>query len=219
MRLLIATTIACLFTTAALAGPTKVDGWPGGTALVKSYAPKGATTLGRIEPDGTLVLELPEPPPSTQTVDQTFAGGCAGEGGVSVGPLEVGFTPTSLFVERDGEEMGALHLATSREVVAWRDSYGEQSAAAGAWYQWVHVAGAAEVTGDCTVTTWVDAEATESYDQLTTHQLKFAPGWNLMRNEIGELYTDKTGKRHPRRVVVDALTDAPAAATWFFVAY
>lgn len=204
---------------AAAADAASVDGWPGGAALVKSYAPEGDVTVGRIEADGTIVLDLPQPTPSAQTVDQTFAASCSGDGGVSAGPLDVGFTPTSLFAERDGQELGALHLATSREVVAWRNSYGEQSAAKGAWYQWVHVAAAATVNGDCTTTTWVDAEATESYEQFTGHKVAFQAGWNLMRNEITELYADKTGKQHAKHVVVDVLAAEPEAATWFFVGY
>lgn len=215
--------LGCLIALGLLAGTpadaASVEGWPGGAALVKSYAPEGDVTVGRIEADGTLVLDLPQPAPSAQTVDQTFAASCGGDGGVSAGPLDVGFTPTSLFAERDGQELGALHLATSREVVAWRNSYGEQSATAGAWFQWVHVAAAATVNGDCTTTTWVDAEATESYEQFTEHKVGFQAGWNLMRNEITELYADKTGKQHAKHVVVDAVATGPEGATWFFVAY
>ena len=215
--------LGCLIALGLLAGTpadaASVEGWPGGAALVKSYAPEGDVTVGRIEADGTLVLDLPQPAPSAQTVDQTFAASCGGDGGVSAGPLDVGFTPTSLFAERDGQELGALHLATSREVVAWRNSYGEQSATAGAWFQWVHVAAAATVNGDCTTTTWVDAEATESYEQFTEHKVGFQAGWNLMRNQVVELHTDKAGKRHAKHVVVDAVATAPKGATWFFVAY
>lgn len=76
------------------ADTTKVVGWPGGIASVKSYGPDGSLALGRIEADGSLVLGMPVPPPSTQTVDQSFAN-CGGEGGMSVGPLDVGFTLTS----------------------------------------------------------------------------------------------------------------------------
>ena len=143
------------------ADPAKIVDWPGGVASVRSHGPDGGLALGRIEADGTLVLEWPEPPASGQTLDQTF-GACSGEGGLSVGPLDVGFTPTSIYAERDGKELGALHLATSPAVVAWRDSFAQKDAAVGAWLQWVHVTAQSEIAGDCTATVFTDPAATQS---------------------------------------------------------
>jgi len=203
----------------AQADPGKAAGWPGGTAEIKSYGPDGTLVLGRIEADGRVVLELSAPPPSPQTVDQTFGASCSGDGGTSVSPPGVPFTPASLSVERGGQELGELHLATSGEVVAWRRSWGQETAAAGAWFQWAHVASDVKVDGDCTATTWVDEQATESYEQVTDRKLALKAGWNLLRNDIVELYTDKTGRKHPKHVVVDALRQAPEGASWFFVAY
>jgi len=201
---------------ATQADATKVVNWPGGTAVVKSYGPDGGLTLGRIETDGSLVLEMPEPPPSKQTVDQSFAN-CGGEGGMSVGPLDVGFTPTSLTVERDGTELGVLHAATSSEVVAWRNSFAEKNAVEGAWLQWVHVTAKADATGDCKVTMYTDSAASEGFEYASEHKVVFAKGWNLMRNSILAVHADSTGKRHAQHVVTDVVKAMPEGASWYFV--
>lgn len=200
------------------ADTTKVVGWPGGTASVKSYGPDGSLTLGRIEADGSLVLDMPAPPPSTQTVDQSFAN-CGGEGGMSVGPLDVGFTPTSLTVERDGAELGVLHAATSPEVVAWRNSFAEMDAAVGAWLQWVHVTAEADATGDCRVTLYTDSAASEGFEYASEHKVAFVAGWNLIRNSILAVHADATGKRHAQHVVTDVVKRMPEDASWHFVKY
>lgn len=203
---------------AAAADAAKVVGWPGGTAVVKSYGPDGGLALGRIEADGSLVLEMPEPPPSKQTVDQSFPN-CGGEGGMSVGPLDVGFTPTSLTVERDGTELGVLHAATSPEVVVWRNSFAEKDAAEGAWLQWVHVTAESDATGDCKVTMYADSAASEGFEYASEHKVVFAKGWNLMRNSILAVHTDSTGKRHAQHVVTDVAKAMPDGASWYFVKY
>lgn len=218
IRLIILSVAATLASTAA-AEPGQVVGWPGGTADIKSYGPEGSLPIGRIEADGRVVLELPSPPPSSQTVDQTFGAGCSGEGGASVSPPGVPFTPASLSVERDAQELGELHLATSGEVLAWRRSWGQDTAAIGAWFQWVHVGSDTKVDGDCAATIWVDEQATESYEQVTEQKLALKAGWNLLRNDIVELYTDRTGKKHAQHIVMHAIAEAPADGTWFFVAY
>lgn len=203
--------------TAAVDAATVV-GWPGGTAVVKSYGPDGGIEVGRIGADGTLVFQLPEPPPSGQTVDQSFAP-CAGEGGMSVGPLDVGFTPTSLSVERDGQELGVLHGATSPGIVAWRESFAEKNAEAGAWLQWVHVTADSKATGDCRSTVYTDSAGTEGYEQFSEHKVVFTKGWNLMRNNILEVHADATGKRHAARIVTDVVQQMPDGASWYFVKF
>jgi hypothetical protein len=200
----------------AHADATKIVGWSGGAAVVKSYGPGGGLPLGRIEADGSLVLEMPEPPASKQTVDQTFAN-CGGEGGIAAGPLDVGFTPTSLAVERDGKELGVLHAATSPEVVAWRDSFGEKNAAQGAWLQWVHVTADSDATGECKITTYTDSAASDSFEYASEHKVVFTKGWNLMRNSILAVHTDSAGKRHAQHVVTDVVKEMPEGASWYFV--
>lgn len=203
---------------AAHADAMKVVGWPGGTAVVKSYGPDGDLALGRIEADGSLVLEMPEPPPSKQTVDQTFAN-CDGTGGMSAGPLNIGFTPTSLTVERNGAELGVLHGATSPEVVAWRNSFAEKNAVKGAWLQWVHVAAKSNATGDCKVTMYTDSAGRKGYEYASEHKVVFDKGWNLMRNSIVAVHKDSTGKLHAQHIVTDVVKTMPKGASWYFVKY
>lgn len=212
---LMALLVASLATHAAA---MKVVGWPGGTAVVKSYGPDGDLALGRIEADGSLVLKMPEPPPSKQTVDQTFAN-CDGKGGMSAGPRNVGFTPTSLTVERNGAELGVLHAATSPEVAAWRNSFAKKNAAKGAWLQWVHVAAKSQATGDCKVTMYTDPAGRKSFEYTSQHKAVFAQGWNLMRNSILALHKDPTGKRHAQHVITDVVDEMPKGASWYFIKY
>lgn len=218
LRLLFVSMVAFTVTTTQ-ANPAQVEGWPGGTALIKSYGPDGGLTVGRIDSDGNVVLEMSAPPSTTQTLEQTYSGACAGDGDITAGPPDVAFTPTSLYAEREGEELGALYMATSPELVLWRDSFSQTDAAEGAWYQLAHVTAAAEVTGRCAVTVYTDADANESYQSLTEHKVVFAKGWNLMQNTILALHADATGKRHAQHAVIDVVASMPQTASWYFVEY
>ncbi|GAB2503838.1 hypothetical protein [Arenimonas alkanexedens] len=203
---------------AGQASEHRVADWPGGEAQIMSYAPGGSVLVGQIADDGTVSLALPETASMPQPLGKTFPS-CLEDGTAIASPEEAAFVPTSLFASRDGEELGALHLATDAAMVAWRASWGQGDAPTGAWLQWVHVDQAATVTAECVQPTYTDPEATDEYPQTTDYRVTLAPGWNLLRYSITSLHLDPTGRNHPRLTEVDALEDLPEDAQWFFEAY
>ena len=203
---------------AAQASGHRVADWPGGEARIMSHSPGGPVPVGQVAADGTVTLALPDAPPKPQSLGETFAS-CLDDGSPIASPEDAAFVPTSLFASRDGKELGALHMATGADVVAWRASWGQGSAPTGAWMQWVHVDKAATVTAECVQTTYTDPEATDDYAQTTDYRVKLAPGWNLLRHSITSLHADPTGRNHPRLTEVEALDALPEDAQWFFEAY
>lgn len=112
----------------------RLQDWTAGEAGIYTHTREGAVRVGRVAADGMLQFEWPEGPSSRQTLAATFPT-CREDGVAMAEPGDVAFLPTSLIVARGegvDEELGALHLATSKEVVAWRTSFGQDSAAEGA---------------------------------------------------------------------------------------
>ena len=198
----------------------RLQDWTAGEAGIYTHAREGAVRVGRVAADGMLQFEWPEGPSSRQTLAATFPT-CREDGVAMAEPGDVAFLPTSLIVARGegvDEELGALHLATSKEVVAWRTSFGQDSAAEGAWLQYVHVSSVAKVEAECRTHTYT-GEGDDSYEQVTVYKVDFQPGWNLMRNAITGLHAAPSGKRHPSRIVIGVADASSSDATWYFEPY
>jgi len=103
------------------ASPDRIEGWSGGEAQVMSYSPGGPVALGTIAADGTVTLALPESPPKSQPLGQTFPS-CREDGAAIATPEATAFVPTSLFASRAGEELGSLTLTAECVQTTYTDS-------------------------------------------------------------------------------------------------
>ncbi len=205
------------FPALAIAADRIVD-WPGGTAEIRSHGPEGGLALGQVSADGAISLVLPTPPASTQTLAQTFPACDEAETALAA-PADTAFTPTSVYLARDGKELGALHLVSAPAVMTWRASFGQATATEGAWAQWVHVDKDATLTGECVTQMFSDPEGNDGYTHTTTYQATLRSGWNLLRQRITRLHRTPAGIDVPLAITVDALAATPDDLLWTFEAY
>jgi len=202
--------IALVLSPAALGAEVpagKVARWPGGTANIMIYGHDAP--VGRILDNGAVTFDLPVPPGTGQTIVQTFDRCRTGSLEVVNGETEV--APIMIYAEIDGDEIGMV-AADSAEMAAYQLSWGQTELVTGSFLRWLHVADAASVTGKC-----VEEMVTESgpVDFVTELDLRFEPGWNLVRTAHREIMRHADGSAHVIHAVNDALPAMPADASWY----
>lgn len=198
----------------------RLEGWTHGEANIYTYERGGPMLVGRVAADGTLAFEWPSAPSTEQTLALTFPS-CNDDGSPIATPGAAEFWPTSLFIATDDStdgELGSLHLASSPQVVAWQASYGQEDAADGTWFQYVHVSQAASIEAQCRMPTYT-GEGDDQYTQVTEYNVYFEAGWNLMRNDITRLHAAPSGRRHAASIRTSVQQGPAEDARWFFRAY
>lgn len=184
----------------------RVECCSGAPAEIMSYDPNGAFSVRTIDVEGTVTFDLPEAVDTSQTVVQTFrcsAGPLSIEGGDTM------ISPTTLFVARDGDELGDLIGVSSEAVASWCLSFGQGSAEEGFRLQWTYAAAPARVEGTCEAEIYLDSAGENYAEQTLKYDLAFRPGWNLMRYGINETVTAPGGRRHPSRIKREVVAAVP----------
>jgi|GEM_PF-3479000 len=185
----------------------KVADWSGGTANIMIYGHDAP--IGRIHENGAVTFDLPTPPETGRTVAQTFDRCRTGSLEVVNGDADV--APIMMYADIGGNEVGMV-AADSPEMAAYQLSWGQTELAKGSFLRWLHVDGAASVTGKC-----VENLLTVSgpVDFVNESALRFAPGWNLVRTTHVEIMPHDDGSAHVIHAVDDALQALPAGAQWY----
>lgn len=220
MRLSLPALALALAVTLPATAAERLEGWTQGEATIFTHTPDGPMRVGQVQADGSLVFEWPSVPSTEQTLALTFPS-CDDDGSPIATPGAAEFWPTSLFIGTDDSvdgELGSLHLASSPEVVAWQASYGQENAADGTWFQYVHVSQAASMEAQCRMPTYT-GEGDDQYTQVTEYNVYFKAGWNLMRNDITRLHAAPSGRRHAASIRISVQEGPAADARWFFRAY
>jgi hypothetical protein len=185
----------------------KAADWCGGTANIMIYGHDAP--IGRIHQDGAVTFDLPTPPQTGQTVAETFDRCRTGSLELVNGDADV--APIMIYAEIGGDEVGMV-AADSAEMAAYQLSWGQTELVKGSFLRWLHVDGAASVTGKC-----VENLLTVSgpADLVNESELRFEPGWNLVRTTHVEIMPHADGSAHVIHAVDDALQALPTEATWY----
>ncbi|AVA15053.1 MAG: hypothetical protein U0S50_11905 [Sphingopyxis sp.] len=166
--------------------------------------------IGTIDAEGQIVMEPIVPPPSQQTVSQTFDTCRANT--VQIVNGSTGITPiVPLALSGDGNER-ALAIADSEEMAVWRLNHGQAPMTKGTYLQLVYAEGEAEVQGICSWEILVpsgDAEVTVEY------AIRFRPGWNLIRNRIVDFIESWSGADQETYMIIDTVDVLPEDVAWF----
>jgi len=165
--------------------------------------------IGRIHDDGSVTFDLPTPPETGQSVAETFDRCRTGSLDVVNGDADV--APIMIYAEIGTDEVSMV-AADSPEMAAYQLSWGQTELVKGSFMRWLHVDGAASVTGKC-----VEEMVTVSGPAEFVHEtgLRFVSGWNLVRTTHVEIMQHADGSAHVTHSIDDALQALPADVMWY----
>jgi hypothetical protein len=87
----------------------------------------------------------------------------------------------------------------------------------GYFVDWLYIEEAGSVKGSCTTESYA-VNQEENYSRTTHYEISLQPGWNLIKYEILDLFTDRDGKTYPMEERFVSLTEAPADMKFIFMA-
>jgi len=116
----------------------------------------------------------------------------------------------------DQNEMhGNFMSANSRAFAEAFQSFGQKDAVKGFYLNWYLLEAPASVKGTCNTTTYA-LNQKDSYEQISTYDLKFKDGWNLVKISLVETYTDADGKTYGSSWTYRTINDMPEETQFIF---
>jgi hypothetical protein len=103
---------------------------------------------------------------------------------------------------------GKIMFASDQEFAEAFISFGQFKANEGYQLDWLYFEEEASVKGSCSLEFLPNDE--EKFNQVSDYDLEFKPGWNLVKYEILEVFTDRDGKQyiqHERSTVIDEVPE------------
>lgn len=231
--------LAAAFTFPATVSADEITGviedWPHETADIATgfMEPR---IIGQVDPAGKVRIPLPADY-TQQTIEETKAQNAAnseweasmrtaGEAwGCDTGELEVSngdkfavnlSTMGSFMIGSMEKDVGygVLVVANSREFAERYDPFSGDMTPG--WYMdWVHAETEITISGECEELPLSLPET--SLERVTSYQIKLAPGWNLLKHEIEEVYEDEIGRVWPTRSSYSTLESLPDDTEFVFV--
>ncbi len=125
--------------------------------------------------------------------------------------------PTPEVTNSAGESVYAMLYAVSDPDIAnWLYSYGQKNSALGYYLQWFFVEEEASARAECTMPTYTGNDA-ENYNDVTIINLNLQKGWNIIKYNIAEVFTDATGKITPSKTEISRIDRIPDDIQWVVV--
>ena len=119
-----------------------------------------------------------------------------------------------LLVNMDQKKsFGYLQIASSKEFVEGMQPYIFKP---GYSLEWYYVEQDASVKGTCNMESYA-VNQKDLYTQSTSYDLDLKKGWNLIRYEIHEVYTDGEGNSYPMQDSYTTLTAMPSGVQFVFL--
>lgn len=85
----------------------------------------------------------------------------------------------------------------------------------GYYAQWYYINEDARVQGECSITSYAMNQE-ETYDHRTRYDLKLKAGWNVIKYEIEQVFTDKEGNSYPMEESYSVLPQLPSGAKMMY---
>jgi hypothetical protein len=111
---------------------------------------------------------------------------------------------------------GYVYCSSNLEISTWLYNYGQGNIAKGYYLRWFFVENNASAKGSCNMPTFTGND-NESYMDTTVYDLELQQGWNIVKYEITETFTSKTGKITPSKTEITKIDDVPADAQWLIL--
>lgn len=125
---------------------------------------------------------------------------------------QVGFIVGNL---KSNEVDGIINIVSSRSFQESQTFNPRNEPATGYMLDWYYVEKAAKVQGSC-AKIMSTGNGEETYNQEVKIDLDFQAGWNLVKYEIGKIYTAQNGKKYSRTIGYATLDKMPSDVTYIF---
>lgn len=111
---------------------------------------------------------------------------------------------------------GFMYAASNIDIAKWLHSYQMDSAAKGFYAEWIYVEKESSVKGSCVMQTMTGYES-EELEVVTTYDLNFEEGWNLMLFTIEDVFNSASGKVFVAKTKITTAQFIPEELQWFVV--
>ena len=109
---------------------------------------------------------------------------------------------------------GQMYAASNIELASWLHSYQMENAAKGFYVEWIYIEKESAVKGSCSVATMTGHES-EELDVVTTYDLDFEEGWNMVVYTIDEVFNSASGRVFAAKTTVATAQFIPEGLQWF----
>ena len=114
------------------------------------------------------------------------------------------------------EEFGTLVPASNKDFAEGYIKLGSYKNTVGYAVDWYYVDKPGVAKGECSVDSY-PVNGDEMYTRNTTYNLDLKPGWNLVKYEISEIFTDEGGKTYPVKESITSISEAPSGLQYVFI--
>lgn len=119
----------------------------------------------------------------------------------------------------DKNKMTRVLFAVSEpEIANWLFYYGQDPIVKGYYLQWYFIENEASAIGECVIPTYT-GNGEENYINATLINLKLQKGWNIIKYDITEIFTDVNGKTLASKTEISTVTELPNDVKWVSVIY
>lgn len=112
---------------------------------------------------------------------------------------------------------GQMYAASNIGLAKWLHSYQMDNAAKGFYAEWWYVEKESAVKGTCNVTTMTGNE-NEELEVITTYDLEFEEGWNMVVYTIDEVFNSVSEKVFAAKTTITTAKLIPKELQWFVLA-
>ncbi len=118
---------------------------------------------------------------------------------------------------QDLDEYGYMALSNDRDFAFAILSYQQGSASKGYVLDWYYFEEPASVKGVCKLKSYTHTQREEDlFEQVIDYDLDFKKGWNLVRYEYADIYTDSANKTYASKINYHTLKKMPKEASFYF---
>ena len=114
------------------------------------------------------------------------------------------------------EEFGTLVPASSKDFAEGYIKLGSYENTVGYAVDWYYVDKPGVAKGECSVDSY-PVNGDEMYTRNTSYNLDLKPGWNLVKYEISEIFTDEGGKTYPVKESITSISEVPSGLQYVFI--
>ncbi len=118
-----------------------------------------------------------------------------------------------LYLTDKNQVSSILYAVSKPEIANWLFSYRQDALVKGYYLQWYFVEDEASAIGACVIPTYT-GNGEENYINSTIVNLKLKKGWNIIKYDITEIFTDLNGKTYASKTEITSLVTTPNDVKW-----